>query len=123
MRSAILEQLNSDGKASPAEWSLWWPRTTINGCIGNHTMLHRQQLCSRVLLKVVLSNSRSEGRQPGGGVPTDALFLTRPRSFCCFYRKLSAADLLMPQESSIAGGIAGQKQRDNTPCRGCLFVD
>jgi hypothetical protein len=86
-------------------------------------MLHLQQICSKVLLKVVLSNSRSEGRQPGGGAPTDALFLTRPRCFCCFYRKLSAADLLMPQESSIAGGIAGQKQRDNTPCRGCLFVD
>jgi hypothetical protein len=63
MRSAILEQLNSDGKASPAEWS-----------------------------SLVAA-------------------------------KLSAADLLMPQESSIAGGIAGQKQRDNTPCRGCLFVD
>ena len=50
MRSAILEQLNSDGKASPAEWSLWWPRTTINGCIGNHTMLHLQQIYSKISL-------------------------------------------------------------------------
>jgi hypothetical protein len=47
-------------------------------------MLHLQQICSKALLKVVLSNSRSEGRQPGGGVPTDALFLTRPAVFAVF---------------------------------------